>query len=252
MNVDLTKKRILITGAGRGIGKALAISLAESGATVAAHYHSSNHSAETLLQQYPSKIHLFKADFSQPIQVSQLVDRVVETLGGLDVLINNAGLALHSPVHQTDMDWLQQWDQTMNVNLKGAALLCKNALPVFEKQNSGIIINISSRAAFRGDTPEYLAYAASKGGLVSLTRSLARAYGKKGIVAFNVAPGFVKTDMAQGFMDQYGESLVLEDVALERLTRPQDIAPMVTFLASGMANHATGCTIDINAASYVH
>lgn len=252
MNIDLTKKRILITGASRGIGRALASSLAQAGATVAAHFHQSQNQAESLRQKHPAKIHLFQADFNQPAAVSQLMHSVTDSLGGLDVLINNAGLALHSPLSQSDEDWRQQWDQTMLVNLTASALLCKTALPHFKKQKAGIIINMSSRAAFRGDTPEYLAYAASKGGLVSLTRSLARAYGKHGIVAFNVAPGFVKTDMAQDFADQYGDSLVLKDLALDHLTRPQDIAPMVILLASGLANHATGCTIDINAGSYVH
>ena len=119
-------------------------------------------------------------------------------------------------------------------------------------RGGGRIVNISSRAAFRGDQPDYLAYAASKAGLVALTRSLARAYGKDGIVAFNVAPGFTRTEMAQDFIDQYGEDYAVSDIALTRLTEPKDIAPTLVFLASGLADHATGATIDINAASYVH
>ena len=97
-----------------------------------------------------------------------------------------------------------------------------------------------------------MAYAASKGGVVSLTRSIARAYGKDGIKAFNIAPGFTRTDMAEEFIKAYGEEHAMQDIALDKLTEPKDIAPMVTFLASGMADHATGCTIDINAGSYVH
>jgi 3-oxoacyl-[acyl-carrier protein] reductase len=121
-----------------------------------------------------------------------------------------------------------------------------------KRQSTGRIINISSRAAFRGDTAEYMAYAASKAGVSALTKSIARAYGKDGIKAFNIAPGFVRTEMAKDFIEQYGEEFATSDIALERLTEPKDIAPMVTFLASGLADHATGCTIDINAASYVH
>ncbi|MDH3708567.1 MAG: SDR family oxidoreductase [Cyclobacteriaceae bacterium] len=252
MKIDLTNKRILVTGASRGIGKAIALQLQQSGARVAAHYQKNEQAARSLAEASDPEIHLFKADFNQPIQVAQLFEEVLDSLGGLDVLINNAGLATYSPLASPDPDWLGCWEHTLQVNLASAALLCKKAIPVFQKQQKGIIINISSRAAFRGDTPEYLAYAASKGGLVSLTRSLARAYGKEGIVAFNVAPGFVRTDMAQDFIDQYGEDRVVSDIALDELTQPEDVAPTIAFLASGMANHATGATIDINAGSYVH
>jgi NAD(P)-dependent dehydrogenase (short-subunit alcohol dehydrogenase family) len=111
---------------------------------------------------------------------------------------------------------------------------------------------VASRAAFRGDVPDYLAYAASKGGMVSLTRSIARAFGRDGITAFVVAPGYVRTDMAQAFLDRYGEAVGVRDLALDRMTEPDDLGPIVTLLASGLADHATGTTIDVNAGSYVH
>lgn len=113
-------------------------------------------------------------------------------------------------------------------------------------------MNVASRAAFRGDTPEYLAYAASKAGMVALVRSIARGCGKDGIVAFTVAPGFTRTEMAQDFIDAYGEDYASRDMALQRMTEPEDIAPTIAFLLSGMADHATGATIDLNAGSYVH
>ena len=141
----------------------------------------------------------------------------------------------------------------MTVNLHSPAILCKKAVQHFiQKKASGRIINISSRAAYRGETADYLAYASSKAGLVALTRSIAKSFGKKGVKAFNIAPGFVQTDMAKAFMSQYGEEHAKEDIALERLTEPKDLAPLITFLASGMADHATGSTFDINAGSYLH
>ena len=118
-------------------------------------------------------------------------------------------------------------------------------------QQNGRIVMISSRAAFRGDTTDYLAYAASKGALVSLTRSIARHYGKEGIKAFLIAPGFTKTDMANEILSVYGEDFALKDIALKELARPEDMAPMVTLLCSGLADHATGTSIDINSGSYV-
>lgn len=113
------------------------------------------------------------------------------------------------------------------------------------------MIHISSRAGFRGDTAEYMAYAASKGGMLALSKSIARAYGKQHIYSFAIAPGFTLTDMAQQFVDKYGKDYILNDIALPEITLPKDIAPTVLFLASGHMDHATGTTIDINAGSYV-
>ncbi len=137
------------------------------------------------------------------------------------------------------------------VNLTSAAILSRAAVNHFVKRGGGRIVNIASRAAFRGDTPEYLAYAAAKGGMVSMSRSIARAFGKQGVKSFVVAPGFVRTDINKPFIEQYGEDFLVKDLALARLTEPDDVAPTVVFLASGLMDHATGCSIDINAASYV-
>jgi NAD(P)-dependent dehydrogenase (short-subunit alcohol dehydrogenase family) len=131
--------------------------------------------------------------------------------------------------------------------------LSKKAVEHFlQRKAAGRIINITSRAAYRGATAEYMAYASSKAELVALTASIARAYGKNGIKAFNVAPGFVRTDMANDFINQYGEEHAKGDISLERLTEPKDIAPLITFIASGMADHATGSNFDVNAGSYIH
>ncbi len=124
----------------------------------------------------------------------------------------------------------------------------RGAFPV---TRGGRIVNITSRAAHRGDTADYQAYAASKAALSALTKSIARAYGREGVRAFNVAPGFTRTAMAQDFIDQYGEAYATTDIALSALTEPDDVAPAVVFLASGLADHATGQTLDVNAGSYV-
>lgn len=184
--------------------------------------------------------------------VRKLFADVVDAFGAVDVLVNNAGVALSIEAADTSERWESVWDTTMNVNLKAAALLSRLAVRHFIERGGGRIVTITSRAAFRGDTPDYMAYAASKGGLVSLTRSIARGFGKQGVRAFLVAPGFTRTDMAQDFIDAYGEDYALGDIALERLTEPSDVASIVVFLASGLADHATGCTIDVNAGSYVH
>ena len=251
MNLSLSGKVILVTGGSRGIGAAAVEALAAAGGQVACQYYKSSMAAERLKEKFPRNIHLFQCPLQDTEQVAQLVPDVVKTLGQFDVLINNAGIALGSPITTSDTDWLENWNQTLQVNLTAAALLCKSALHYFLSQGNGIIINVSSRAAHRGDTEDYLAYAASKGGMESLTKSLARAFGKRGVTAFGIAPGFTRTEMAQDFIDQYGEDYAINDIALPALTEPEDIAPFFVFLASGHAAHATGTTIDVNAASYV-
>jgi NAD(P)-dependent dehydrogenase (short-subunit alcohol dehydrogenase family) len=139
----------------------------------------------------------------------------------------------------------------MAVNLRAVDLLSRLAVRHFLQRDGGRIINVASRAAFRGDTPEYMTYAASKGGVVALTRSIARGFGKAGICAFALAPGFVRTEMAQEYIDAVGEDHVADDLALDRLTEPADLTPLVILLASGLADHATGSTFDLNAGSYV-
>lgn len=253
MYINLSGLNILVTGASRGIGKAIATKLAEAGATIALHYNKNVREAENLAHILGNESKAFQADLSKSDEAAKLFERVALEMGSIEVLINNAGVAVSSPLNASDDDWLKDWDQTMMVNLTSSAILCKKAIQHFiQRKSSGRIINISSRAAFRGDQAEYLAYAASKAGLVSLTKSIARAYGKDGIKAFVVAPGFVRTDMAKDFMEQYGEEHTKGDVALERLTEPKDLAPLITFIASGMADHSTGSTFDINAGSYMH
>lgn len=251
MHIDLSNKIVLVTGASRGIGSAIASGMAEAGASVAVHYNRNRESAEVLAHQMEHNARIFQADLADTVACEQLFKDVLSAFGRVDVLVNNAGLALPILMDDPTPLWQRAWDITMAVNLRAVELLCRLAIAQFRKQGGGRIINIASRAAFRGDTPEYMAYAASKGGVIALTRSIARGFGKEGIRAFAIAPGFTRTDMAQDFIDQYGESLVLNDIALENLTEPEDIAPTIVLLASGLADHATGTTIDFNAASYV-
>ncbi|WP_420455076.1 SDR family NAD(P)-dependent oxidoreductase [Rubrivirga sp.] len=255
MIVDLEGKVAVVTGASRGIGRAVAHRLGEAGATVAVHYGQSVEAAETVAGALPDA-RAFQADLAVPGAAQDLFDAVLDTFGRVDVVVANAGTFEEARLDAPLDEWLAVWDRTMAVNLRSVAELgraaARHARDRRERGEEGVavrLVTVSSRAAFRGDDPEYLAYAASKGGVVALTKSLARAGG--GLAAFGVAPGFTRTDMAAPYIEVHGEAAARRGAALDRLTEPDDVAPTVVFLASGLADHATGTTVDVNAASYV-
>ena len=251
MKIDLSKRTVLVTGANSGIGYAIAKQLLESNASVALHYNSKSDGVKELHEQFPNQSEIFEADFNDSDSVINLFDDILSWKDSLDVLINNAGTSIMNSVDLDDKEWINNWNTIMNINLLATGILSKKALQHFKNNNGGRIINIASRAAFRGDTPDYLAYAASKAGMVALIKSIARGFGKDGITAFSIAPGFTRTAMAQKSIDKYGEDFVVKDIALNQLTEPKDIAPIVTLICSGEFDHGTGSNIDINAGSYV-
>ncbi len=251
MNISLKNQRILVTGASRGIGRAIAKQLSESGAEVIIHYNSNKAEAEKLKAELENVSYTAVCDLADAAAVSGFIPALVQQYGPLSALVNNAGISPSAADTLPTNEWLKNWEHTFAVNTTAVGILCKEFVDQAKTQQQGRIVNISSRAAFRGDTTDYLAYAASKGAIVSLTRSIARHYGKQGIKAFLIAPGFTRTDMANAILEEYGEGFALNDIALNELTTPEDIAPMVTLLCSGLADHATGTSIDINAGSYV-
>jgi len=251
VHIDLSESNVLVTGASRGIGAAIARQLVRSGARVAAHYNTDAEGAKRAIAGCLRGSVTLAADLGDAEAARGLFAEAVEQMGHVDALVNNAGVAFESPLDMPLEQWCDNWDRTQAVNLRAAAILSREAVAHFGARSGGRIVHIASRAAFRGDAMEYLAYAASKGGMVALSRSIARGAGKDGVTSFVVAPGYVRTDMAQPFIDLYGEEVAMEGNALGRLTEPDDVAPVVVFLASGMADHATGTTIDVNAGSYV-
>ena len=250
--LDLSDQTILVTGASRGIGRAIAEACAQAGAAVAVHYGHSADAAFDVAEACGANAHTFQADLTDLDATDALFDAVASTYGSVEGLILNAGVARHMPLDADRSAWYADWQDTMHVNLRAPEMLCRHALRHFRKNGGGRIVSVASRAAFRGDTLDYMAYAASKAGLVALTRSIARGAGSDNVKAFTLAPGFTRTDMAQDFIDEYGPGIVRDDLALNDLTEPEDIAPMAAFLLSGAADHATGATIDLNAGSYVH
>ena len=218
---------------------------------VAVHFGNNRGAALQVAAEIGPRAKIFQGDLRRSAVSGDLIREVIQTFGRLDVLVNNAGIAIEMPLDADWQVWQTGWEQTLQVNLVAAGMLSKFAIRHFQEQGGGRIIHIASRAAFRGDVPEYMAYAASKGGMVALSKSIARYFGKDNILSFVIAPGFTQTEMAQQFIDEFGEDIVRKDLALNELTQPEDVAPTAVFLASGLMDHATGTSIDINAGSYV-
>ncbi|MBF2073403.1 MAG: SDR family oxidoreductase [Synechococcales cyanobacterium C42_A2020_086] len=250
--IDLKGKVVLVTGSSRGIGATTALTLAQVGAAVILHYGQSRSQVEAVAQRIGSE-QCFKvqADFAQPQAALTLWQEALSWRGHIDVLVNNAAIMPAAEVDQAWADWSTAWQTTLQVNLIAVADLCRLAIAHFRSRGGGIIINLASRAAFRGDGPEYMHYAASKGGVVALTRSIARGFAKDHILAFTVAPGFVHTDRIAEVMAERGADYVTQDIPLGQPVPPQEVANLIAFLAAGLAPHATGATLDINGASYM-
>ena len=243
---------VLVTGASRGIGAAVARAFAEQGDRVAVHYGGSVDAAADVLAGLPGEGHLLvQADLTDPDAVRRAVDEAAAGLGGLDVLVNNAGVFLAHPPATTSFErWQAAWTQTLAVNLTGAAHATFCAVPHLVARGGGAVVNVSSRGAFRGE-PDCPAYGASKAGLNAFGQSMAQALAPQGISVATVAPGFVETDMAREVLDGPRGDEVRAQSPLGRVARPEEVADAVVWLASPGARFATGTIVDVNGASYL-
>ncbi len=249
--IDLTDRVVLVTGAAGGIGAATARALAAAGARVALHDLDPARPGE-LAEELGDAVAL-AADLVDPRNAARLWSEAVEWQGRVDVLVNNAGI--YEPADPDgELDaWVESWQRTLGVCLVSPATLCREAIRTFrDQEGGGIIVNMASRAAFRGEDPEYWHYAAAKAGVVAMTRTIARQYGRDGVTAFAVAPGFVNTPFNDPAVAKHGLDFFADDTGLGEVAGPADVANVIAFLASGLARHATGTTIDVNGASYVH
>src|ERR1700722_5781113 len=251
--IDLTGKIILVTGGSRGIGAATVRALAGAGADVVLHYGASRVAAEGVRADCPDgRCYLVAGDLEDPAAPAAVWSAAMAWRGRIDCLVNNAAVALAAGIDDPFDAWASAWERTMRINVLAAADLCREAIRHFrERPGGGTIVNIASRAAFRGDDPPYMHYAASKGALVALTKSIARGYAAEGVLAYGVAPGWVRTDMAESTIAARGLDALTRDIPMGVLAPPEDVANVVAFLVSGLAANATGTTIDINGASYV-
>ena len=233
----MTKLNILVTGTSRGIGKAIAAAL--GGHNVLGHSSRGGEGAVA-------------ADLDEPGAAAALWEEALQRLGGrIDVLVNNAGVFEAAPIDLPAEQWTASWERTMRVNLTASAELCRLAVLHFREKGGGRIVNVASRAAHRGDSPQHWHYAASKAGMIGMTKSIARGYAAENILAFAVSPGFTASDMIEDYMASRGGQQILADIPLGRVATADEVAETVRWLAVDAPASATGGVIDVNGASYV-
>ncbi|MGP3933915.1 SDR family NAD(P)-dependent oxidoreductase [Nonomuraea sp. KM88] len=246
----MSGRGVLVTGASRGIGRAIAAAFAAQGDRVAIHHRDSAKEAQSLLGELPGRGHVVvQADLADPDGVRRMTDEAARALGGIDILVNNAGVFLHHPVTEMSYEqWQDAWRRTLDVNLTGAANATWCAIQ--HMPAGGRIVNVSSRGAFRGE-PDSPAYGASKAGLNAFGQSLAIALAPRGIAVASVAPGFVETDMTNEHLKAPRGDAIRSQSPFGRVARPEEIATAVLYLASPSAEWASGTVLDLNGASYL-
>jgi NAD(P)-dependent dehydrogenase (short-subunit alcohol dehydrogenase family) len=228
---------ILLTGSSRGIGAAIAAAFEGDEVRLIGHGTRSG----------------IPADFAEPGAAPALWREALDRLDGrIDVLINNAGVFEASPLDQEHDAWRADWERTMRINLTAAAELCRLAVRHWQERGAGgRIVNVASRAAYRGDSPAHWHYAASKAGMVAMTKTIARGYAAEGVLAFAICPGFTMTGMAEDYLESRGGDKLLADIPLGRVAAPDEVANVARYLALEAPPSMTGAVLDVNGASYV-
>ena len=230
---------ILLTGASRGIGAATFEALSNSCHRVAGH---STKGGEGLIA----------GDLADPASPRTIWDAALAQLNGrIDVLVNNAGIYEGIADNASDEEWHAAWDRTLRINLEATADLCRLAVGHFREGGGGRIVNVASRAAFRGDSPTHWHYAASKSAIIGMTKTIARGYAGDGILAFAVAPGFTVSEMTEEYLQGRGGAAIIADIPLGRVTSTAEVAEAIRWLAIDAPAASTGSVIDLNGASYV-
>jgi 3-oxoacyl-[acyl-carrier protein] reductase len=242
----------LVTGASRGIGRAVALRLAERGVRIGLHFRGNRVAAESALASLPGTGHgLLQADLEDEGAVARLWEEAEALLGRVDLLVNNAGVYTPHPPLASDLSaWRLAWRETLAVNLAAPADLSYFAARSMVRAGRGRIVNISSRGAFRGE-PEAPAYGASKAGLNSLSQSLAKALAPAGVQVYCLAPGWVETDMAAQHLGGPQGAEILAQHPLGRVATAEEVAQAAVFCALDAPTAMTGCIIDVNGASYL-
>lgn len=252
--MKLSGQNILVTGGSRGIGAAICRAVAEQGARVCVHYAQNEKAAAEVLASLQGEGHrMIQADLTEAAAGRDLFSGARDLMGHIDTVVNNAGIMPEAGVEDDFDQWSDVWQKVLQANVVAVGDICREAILHYKtpERKGGRIINIASRAAYRGDDPSFMHYAASKSAVVALTKSIARGFGRDNIIAVNVAPGWVASDMSKGFIDEYGMEAATKDIPLGEISPPEEVGELVAYLCSPSARQISGATFDINGASYV-
>lgn len=250
MTGHLDGKTVLLTGATGAIGMAIARALAAEGARVLLHYSRNRVAAEALAAEIGRAAAALPADLADH-QAPTALWQAAEALGPVHALVNNAGIRSEIAVDASLADWQATWSREMQVNFTAAVDLTRAAILHFRRIGGGRIVNMASRAGQRGYTANAMAYGASKAALINLTKSVAQSFGAEGITAIALAPGWVRTEMADAFIAQHGEAAALAGIPIGRMAEPQEIAELVAFALRPSQASLNGAVLDVNGASYL-
>ena len=250
---DLTGKVALVTGGSRGIGEGIVRDLRAAGADVVLNYTRSKDRAEAIADEL-GRDHVLPvgAAMDDWRQLESLWQQAVDWKGGVDVLVNNAAKRQAVDLDAPTEEWDAHWIEAFRINLLSTAHMSRFAIQHYRERGGGIIIGITARIAVRGDHPEYFHDGAAKGGMNSLLRGIARFCAGDGVLTYLICVGIVETDQSRDFVEHYGMEEAVKEIPLGRLGQPQDVANVVTFLASGKAGYSSGATIDVGGASFLH
>lgn len=247
----LRNQTILVTGATGAIGQAICASLGAEGARVVIHYGRNRAAAEALLAAIGGKGTCLPADLSDPAAATALFDAAVAAEGKITGLVNNAGIRSEVPVTADLTDWQATWNREMRVNFLSAVDMTRAAILHFRKLGGGRIVNMASRAGQRGYASNAMAYGASKAALINLTKSVAQSHGAEGITAVALAPGWVRTEMAEAFIAQHGEAAALAGIPIGRMATPNEVGELVAFMFRPTQGSLNGAVLDVNGGSYL-
>ncbi|WP_331376293.1 SDR family NAD(P)-dependent oxidoreductase [Sinorhizobium chiapasense] len=248
---SLSRQTVLVTGASGGIGAAIVERLAQEGARPIIHYGSDRAGAEALLARISGEGVLVQADLSAAEGAFELWRRAEEAAGRIHALVNNAGIRTEVSIEAEPDLWRNAWQKEFQVNFFAAVDLCKQALTHFKAHGGGRIINMASRAGQRGYAADAMPYGATKAALVNLTKSIARSFGRDGVVAISVAPGWVRTDMAEDFVAKHGKEAAVADIPIGEMAEVSEIAELVAFALRPSQRSLNGATLDVNGGSYI-
>jgi len=242
---------VLVTGASGGIGAAIVRQLAMEGARPVIHYGRDKAGAEALLAEVGGEGWIVQADLSTPEGPFELWAKAVAVASRVHGLVNNAGIRTEISIDATASDWKAAWQREFQINFFAAADLCKEAIRHFKTNGGGRIVNMASRAGQRGYAADAMPYGSTKAALVNLTKSIARSFGADGVTAVAIAPGWVRTDMAEDFIAAHGKTAAVADIPIGEMAEPSEVAELVAFVLRTSQASLNGATLDVNGGSYI-